>query len=841
MKFKYTRFIIIGAVLLAMMGALIFQLGMLTLNQGDTLSQKAADESSREIVLKGTRGRIMDRNGIVLAYSATCYNVEFLRNGDNRTDYDNTMYTDALIKAIKIIEDGGGEIINTSYIQMNDDGELYYDWGVKSESGIKARYKNFCDAMSFKIKDADKDDMSKWKSAEDAYLELRAAWDIPEEMTFADAVKIISIRQEVNLNNYRAYEPVTIAYDVSMEVVAQIEMMKDELPGLQTSQSNTRVYPYGESAAHIVGYVQRTVTKEMKEESGYSYSDYVGVAGIEYSMEKYLTGATTEHQGRRVIEVNRNGSETRELEYVSPTDGCDVILTMDYPMQKTCEQALSSLIAQLYEYETGLIESNPEKYGEPGESNGIKKAETGSITVLNANTGQILACASYPSYDPNWFIKGLSTEQSEYLFGKEGEKNSAASRTTPMRNKAISAKLAPGSVFKMVTGMAGLMEGAVGLHETIDDMSPYILYDEDGKPIEKNAPSCHAANPRQDHPQQDIVKAITNSCNYYFYEVANRLGVEKVAKWGEEFGLTTKTGIELPGEAVGVIGGQKVLYDNTLSIDEQKVSLPNYVYRVIKDRLHDYLALCGKEASEDDIAKCALKLMQLQDGSLDGKGGEVRRIMSETIGIPEGISRVQPWVSEIMSALNEIQWKATLTIRTGIGQAVLSVTPVGVARYVAAIANGGTVYDVHIVSQIVDSDGRIVETIEPSVYNQISAPDEYWQAIREGMKGVVSPEDRGTAAKKWSEAFKAKGYHEMIIGKTGSAQTGNNPIDIENTSWFVVCAPRDNPEIVVVVCIPSGYSGSSSVTAVEDIITYYFDKQLAKAPENLNDVNTLIQ
>ena len=106
-----------------------------------------------------------------------------------------------------------------------------------------------------------------------------------------------------------------------------------------------------------------------------------------------------------------------------------------------------------------------------------------------------------------------------------------------------------------------------------------------------------------------------------------------------------------------------------------------------------------------------------------------------------------------MSILNEIQWKATQTIRAGIGQGVSLVTPVAVARYVAAIANGGTVYDVHIVDKVIDSSGVIVNEIEPSVYDKIDAPSDYWNAIREGLKGVVSPEDGGTASKKFSQEF----------------------------------------------------------------------------------------
>ena len=831
MKSKITRYIATGAVIVALMLALIVKLATITLSDDGKYDIQASNKSSAKIILKGERGTIMDRNGVVLAYDKTCYNVEFLRDANNRTSYYSSVYTESLIKAIDIIEQGGGKIIDSSYIRKDESGNYDYEWGVTSETAIKSRYENFCDAMGFAIKDADKDDISKWISAEDAYNELREAWCIPDELTFEQANKIISIRQTVNLNNYRAYEPVTIAYDVSADVVAKIEMMKDELPGLQTSQSSTRVYPYGESAAHIVGYVQKAVTEDMLD-LGYSYNDFVGVAGIESAMESYLTGATSERQGYRLIEVNKNLAEVSELEVVPPTDGNDIILAMDISYQRIVEQALQEIINDINRFEVDTIAGNPNKYGDYED---IELAKTGAIVMMDANTGDVLAMASYPSYDPNWFISGLSDEQAEYLFRSE-----EAAELTPTLNKAISLKRAPGSIFKMVTGLAGVMEGVITLDETIDCVEKYVLTDENGNPIERDAPSCHIRNP-VNHANQNLRLALTNSCNTYFYEVSNRLGIDELSKWGEALGLSESTNIQLTGEVTGQVGGQNVLFDNDLidfnklsnPLGSQRASLPSYIYSILKSKLKAYLSFCGKTATDDDIATASLQLMELQDGSLANKGPDVRRILSETLGIPEGVTKGQPWVSEIMSMLNELQWKATLTIRTGIGQAVSSVTPIAVARYVAAIANKGTVYDANIVNRITSSDGTLVKQFEPSILNVINAPEEYWKAIHDGLKGVVSPEDGGTAAQRFSEEFKRKGYLDLLSGKTGSAQVGNNPIDIENTSWFVSYAPRDNPEIVVVVCVPNGYSGSSSAGAIEDIMTYYFDKQIASVPDTL--------
>ncbi len=862
MKNTLSRFTILIIVLALLMGALVYQLYQVTMVEGAEYAVDATNRRTSTIDIKGTRGRILDRNGVVLAYSKNSYNVEFLRDADNRTDYDSAVYTDALIKAIEIIEAGGGKTIDTSYIRRDEEGNYYYEWGVESKAAVVARYKNFCEAMGFSIKydeaikDKSKWDTSEWPTAEEAYNKLRAYWFIPEELSFEDANKVISIRQEVLLNNYRAYEPITIAYDVGMEVVAEIKLRADELTGLQTSQSTTRVYPRGTTAAHVVGYLGKTVTPEQIKEYGYSYEDYIGISGIEATMEEYLTGATNEHKGKRELEVNKNGSTIRELSYTPAVDGNDVMLTLDIELQAVVEQALADLIASISEKEAVQIQESYEDYEKKtnGDVEGIKTAQTGAAVVMNVNTGQVLAMASYPSFDPNWFIKGLSTEQAEELFQSEW-----AADTTPTRNKAISTRLAPGSIFKMVTGIAGAAEGVLDINEHISCDWEYIIRytDDNGKEvvIEQNAPKCHLRNRSRigQHANQTLADAVKNSCNYYFCEVANRVGIDKLNEWAGRLGLTSRTGIELTGEAEGIVGGQKILFDNTLmgeddtlEVFNQKTSLPSLIYRKLKERLAMFIEMRSMEVDEAAIESCAKKLMELQDGSITGEGPKIRRIISEELGIPEGITQERSdWINDITSLLNEIQWKPTQTIRAGFGQGTTLVTPVAIARYVSAIANEGTVYDAHIVDRVMDEEGNVVKTVAPSVYNQIDIDDDIWAAIKTGMKGVVSPEDGGTAAQAFTDTDFIEKYlsTESFAGKTGTAQIGarTNNVDIENTSWFVCYAPREEPEIAIVVCVPYGLSGSSSAPAMEDILAYYFAQSENAAPENLVDVNGITE
>lgn len=865
-----SRFAILALSILVMMAALILQLGNLTLAEGESYAALAANRSTTTMYTTGARGRILDRNGIPLAYDETSYNVQFYRDPERLAASDSALYTESLLTAISIIEAGGGTTIDTSYIRMDDNGTLYYDWGVDSEKAQIARYKNFCNAMGFNMKDAE--DSSTWITAEEAYRKMRSSWKIPEELPFSEAVKIISIRQEINMNKWRAYEPVTISYNVSMEVVAELDMRSDELLGIRTTQSTSRVYPWGTTAAHILGYLSRQVTDEMtvsgiermgyayediqgikdifetndKGETfvqmtklGYSYNDYIGVAGVEKSMEKYLTSSTSLQRGTQTIEINKHGTITRELDKTAPANGDDVMLTIDLALQTVTESALANAIQKINEYEQQLLAANSEDYLKLRSNlSSIKTAATGSIVVLDIHSGKVLAMASYPSFDPNKFIAGLSTEDLEALGFGENPSNA----NMPTLNRAIASRLAPGSIFKMATGLAGLMENKITPTTEISDGGRYTHFVSGDEIKENEAPKCWTSHPSE-HTSLTLSEALTVSCNYYFFTVADRIGIETLNGWATKLGLGSATGVELPGELASHVGGQSVLYDNTVSLGEQKSSLPNYVYRKLKEYLEVILDKRDMEVDEKAVSSCTEKILQLQSGDSQEFGADIRRLLSDELGIPVGITLTQNWAQTISSMLTELAWKPAMTIRAGIGQATTLVTPIAVARYAATFGNGGTVYDVHIVDRVLDESGSVVKVFEPTVYNHIDAPDEYWTAILEGLKGVVSPEDGGTAGTAFTDEFDEEGYLGRIIGKSGTAQisAASNNVDIENTSWFVTMLPRGNPEIVIITCLPYGLSGSrAGGPAVEEITRFYLDRKDGSAKDNLVGINGLI-
>ncbi len=833
-----TRIWILIGIFVVMLAVLLIFLDKLAIRETEAYSAAVQQTTEVTTYQSGNRGTITDRNGVVLAYDETTYNVLFYRDPSNRTPVDSARYTHSLIEAIRIIEEGGGKTIDTFYINMLSDGTFVYDFRTSDPSVAAARKRNFVDACNFSNPDL---------SAEEAYRILRNSWCIPDNMPFDEAKKIMSIRQEAVMNSYRAFEGVRIAYDVSLAVVTELDMASDRLTGILTEKSSYRVYPYGHTASHIIGYLSKQVTKDMtsigysyedfrpfdgkgKEtrsmlDLGYSYNDLVGVAGVEKTMEAYLTPHLYGRLGTTRILKNKRGAIVEVLDSTQPTDGMNVQLTIDIELQKVCEEALLENIAETRTKQERRIQSDLDRYERlsGGHVENIKLAETGAVLVMNVKTGEILALASYPDYDPNMFTDGIDETEYEQLFG--------AKSNQPTLNRAIGIRTASGSVFKMATGLAGLMEGKLTVSEMISDHSPYYYFvDDPTTKVEQNAPSCWITNTAK-HANLTLSRALTVSCNYFFYTVADRVGIERLNYWAGMLGMKGTTGVELPGELSVQIGGQKARYDCEKPLSEQTSALPRLIYNRIYNLLRSIRDQRELQISDEKLRTCADRLLRLMDGEQRERGAEIREILKEEMNIPTGVSYAHTsWIVSISTWLEELRWKPTYTIQTGIGQGVMLVTPISIARYVAAIANRGTAYRATVLKEVDSADGTVWFRNQPEAVESIDAPDAYWDAILEGMRGVVSPEDGGTASSVFSMAFAYKGYLERISGKTGTAQTAaTNNIDIENTCWFAAITPREDPEIAIVVFIPNGLSGSSGATAIERIVTYWYERQEAPA------------
>ena len=208
-------------------------------------------------------------------------------------------------------------------------------------------------------------------------------------------------------------------------------------------------------------------------------------------------------------------------------------------------------------------------------------------------------------------------------------------------------------------------------------------------------------------------------------------------------------------------------------------------------------------------------------GTSTNIGPQIRSIMREELDIPT-TSYARRWHQEINSILYEITWNRVQTILTGIGQSVTAVTPIAVARYISAIANGGNVYEASIIKKVVAPDGSTVSKMIRRFVKHTGRYKGYLEYIKEGMHEVVSAEDGGTAA----DIFTGFEYTSDIAAKTGTAQVSQ--IDLENSAWFVAFTPFEQAEIAVVVFIPNGYAGSMAGYTARDIIQFYRDRQNSK-------------
>jgi len=867
------RFIFFGIFAVALFALLFIQLAHLTLVQGKEYAAKAAALDKREVTVSGSRGSILDRNGLPLAYDVKSYNIQFYRDPTKNTEADRAYYTSIIMQTIDIVEKNGGKTVDTFAIKLNEKtGEYYFDWG-----DIKAEYKASREKEWRKNMYVDSKSL---QTPEQIYLFLRNKYQIPSEMGFDEASKILSIWQNVQLASWVAYKPVDVAYNVDTQTVAEIETHKAELVGMSIQDSTERVYPKGSVAAHVIGYLWHITDNTLSnvdgygyvdddhytqdelnrsstlEDLGYSVDDLIGVEGVEKSMEAYLTGNRSARQGKQAVEIDNMAVVQNVLSSTEPSQGDNVMLTIDTPLQEAVEKSLADNIPKIYNEQVKAFNADrlkpvkKQKYAGK-ELDKLNLANSGAAVVMDVNTGDVLAMASNPSFDLNLFTGGID-EATYKALNKD--------KATPLFNKAIASKATPGSIFKMVTGLGALMEGEKDPKKgtTLDDrITCHGKYTEGIIDVD-NAPECWLkSNNETKHGNQDIVAGLEHSCNYYFYTLAGRMGIDLLDKWAEKYGLTSSTGIELPGEVVGQIGSQKMLFNKYRDIDDQSSALPKLVWKTgpysVYNLIKKYAQEVGRTYTDDEMLDAAKEIVYLmgdtwttkeQNGvavMMDEKevsiGTHIRKILSDKLGISTKVS--SQLSSDISSTLTELLWTPTKTVATGIGQGITAVTPIAVARYVSAIVNGGTVYQANIIDKVVAQDGTVVLDKQPEVFGKLDAKPIYLEKLIEGMKSVVSAEE-GTA----KDYFKDFKYQNQIGGKTGTAQVSD--IDLENNSWFVCFAPYDQddpkvkPEIAIVVYVPHGYKGGLSTLVAKDIIQYYMDQKNVVAEQTIPDPDSLV-
>jgi penicillin-binding protein 2 len=314
------------------------------------------------------------------------------------------------------------------------------------------------------------------------------------------------VRQRIRrFSSMPQYQPIFLKEDITPDELAFIESHKNELPELETIMAHRRLYPRNGFMAHLIGYVGE-VSEDMLNQPQfelYTPGDVVGVSGVEKQYNTILMGKN----GSRRALVNSKGREVGRLDETPAEPGKPLKLTIDLDLQIAAEQALDG--------------------------------RNGAIVAMNPRTGEILAMVSRPTFDPNDFSVKISRDEWNKLVDDPDH---------PLLNKAIQAQLAPGSVFKIIMATAGLQEGiAQTMHVNCNGGATFY-----GRYFK-----CWVLEEHRVHGEVEISKAIYQSCDVFFYTLAEKLGIDRIAKYATAFGLGQKTGIDLPQEASGVMPSEE--------------------------------------------------------------------------------------------------------------------------------------------------------------------------------------------------------------------------------------------------------------------------------------------
>lgn len=622
-------------------------------------------------------------------------------------------------------------------------------------------------------------------------------------------------------------QPVIIATDVTTTTMLAVETRAMEFNNcMQIAIGTKRVYPRQNLASQLIGYTGKIQSAEQYynelKPRGYAMNDFIGINGIENSMEDYLTPNTSDRRGYTEVERDRSGRITRVIDSQAPVDGNNVKLTIRADYQQEAERAIAANVERTNAAQAKKIVDSKwlEKYTEKLRTRNLEKqplnqAQHGALVVVNM-VGQVYAMASTPTYDLNKLIAG--GEYAEEIFDDP--------RGLTL-NYATQARGAPGSIFKMVTGFAALQEGVITTETLISDQGKFVSHIDPNlrTPLAiSNAPQCWVGlRSVSKHKDLNIVNGIQRSCNYFFYEIGYGLfnkDSTKLTEYATKFGLSGRTNIELPYEARSVVASQNALYnkDNPVGEATQDSSKAIIVFNSIKSHLVGFGARRGIVYDSDRLNKCIKRMMDMAIDTPQSSWTErMRAILMEELNMTQQMVNLAEVITDPYNYLNDMTWGAGESIMMAIGQSVTQVTPISVARYVAAVANGGKVYDMTIIDSITSPEGEIISQKTPQLYQDLNDVNGYLSYIRKGMEGVV--DDGGTASK----VFDGWKYLEHLSAKTGTAQNSN--IDIENHAWFVSFVPRENPEIAIASFIPYGWSGAESAYATKDWLTWYFQNK----------------
>lgn len=551
---------------------LIIQLFNLQIIHGAEYRQESNTRLTRESVLEAARGEILDRSGSVLVTSGQKFNLELYKSKIDTNTLNNT-----ILKIINVLEKNNVDYtdsfpVNIEPFEFTISGETLTSW--KKNNNL------------------DEND-----TAEEAFYKFKEKYKIENQNT-SEARKIIAIRYAIVKEGYSSTKSIVIAKDIPREAVAEFTENGDEFPGINISVQPVRQYKEGNLASHILGYASKISDTEYQEKKDtYEQNDIIGKTGTEYIFEEYLKGK----KGTKQIDMAVDGTITAEAVENEAVAGSNVVLTIDSKLQKITEEALKDNIEKI-------------RNGGFGKS---YDAKGGSCVVMNVKTGEVLAMASYPDYNPQSFADGISNEE---------WKSYSENKSYPLLNKCIQSAYEPGSIYKMVTAIAGLESGNITLAEKINDTGVYKKYGTDWK-------CWYYTDYHTGHGYLNVIGAIQKSCNFFFYETADRMGIDTLDKYAKYFGLGTKTGIELPSEVSGTLASKeyvKSINSTWNPGDTINAAIGQGYNKFTPLQMAKYISMVANGGNKIDVS--IIKNIQNPDGTEVSKE-EINKFVKEKLGI----------------------------------------------------------------------------------------------------------------------------------------------------------------------------------------------------------------
>lgn len=688
------RLFAFGVLVVTLIALCVVTLYKLQIIEGAAYYEESQNNQASNQTVTAARGNILDRYGRVLVSNRECYN---LKISDTRLFSDEVEDPNAVIlEMINMVEAAGETYIDDLPITKEPPFE-YTDMTALQRTLLTA----YLDS-----KGLDED-----TTAVELMSYFRTRYDIANSYNAEEMRKIASVRYALNVRYSINTNPYVFVEDASIDLISDLMGVVGNVVEVETSYVREYNTQY---AAHILGYVQAMSEEDMEkyrpqdENSGYDYDTKVGRDGVEYTFEDWLHGTN----GTARVTRTSSGTITSTVYTEDPVPGNHVYLTIDIQLQEAVERILETGI---YELQLKRDEDNA-KYTMEGKLDEVREdIQGGAIVVVDVKTGEPLAIASYPTFD----LSSIIEDYSDLL---EAEND-------PLFNRALNGAYEPGSTFKPCTAIAGLTENIINTETQIEGTGLFTKYADQGY-----APACWIytqTDGQLTHGYDNVTEAIKDSCNVFFYTVADNLGIRKLMEYAKNFGLGESTGIEL-SETTGNMANP----DNHLNYD------------------------------------------------------------------------VDSWVDGD-------------TVQAGIGQSDSMFTPLQLAEYCAAIANGGTRHSAAILKSVRSYDySRQLYQKETEVLSTVDSADYNWAAVQRGMYLMANDITSSSSTVYYALSnYSYNGVSLPVAAKTGTSQLGE---DKTNNAIFMCYAPFDDPEIAIAIVVERGQSGANLSKMARNVLDAYF-------------------